>query len=1054
MSDELDMSQLPDDFYEKVDAEAIKNSQAKAKEYHIQKNNNNNKLHVPSVRIDNEFDPNADPDKPKVDTITWLIQNPDFDERPATIEEFLGPGYLDIDRSQNQNLRPGVGIRVGVKQALIDIFGEDIDPDNISVARRAMFSGGIGVGKSTLASIALTYMVHWVSCLNDPQGYFELLPGSPIAFMIMSTRKEQAKEVLFGKVTALVENSQWFKENAMPNQGKGESQLKNQLRFPKFIWLVPGTSLETAFEGYDILGGVIDEMDCVDEETEILTKSGWVKHDKLNVGDDVLTLNHETGLSEWNECLEIRKFDPKPKNVLHFEGKEFSAVTTLGHKWPVVRPRMRGGKKYMDRIWTTSESMGFHDRITRSAVNNDIPKQAKYSDSLVELVAWFYTEGTDAYNNGKTAYITQSHIMNGSNVARISRALTDIFGEKVDKFPRTGTRTDGIPRWRTKIIKNDDPYWGDSFQFVLNVDAGKIIQDLAPNKVPSNEFLLSLTDSQLELFINISMLADNNGEVKFSQKRKDMAEAFAFACILSGRSVSLRQTNLNTYPMWTVTVQKKGFHVPVNSANKDKIHGMKITKEYQDAMVWCPVTKNHSWLARRNGTIYFTGNSHKVTDEKDYAEAGWSTIAGRIASRFTNPTDGDHRGLLMAMGQMKKQDGFAARKKAELEKDDKAVVVMQTIWESRGWDYYRSKKTGKVEFFYFDLSRKVVVPPLAAEAVQSEQIIKIPKAYTKDFELDPVKALRDLAGIPPAVEDPFISAVDRIDEAQDKWQERYADLKYTVNSDIRTPAFHPDFRATDAIKRVIHVDLAYSSNGDAMGLAMGHIPEIVEVDNELKPYIVIDAVLRMRASGGTPLMLADIRQIIYYLHDDLKFKLGVVTFDGFQSQDSMQIMRQKRYNVDELSVDRNKGPYEDLRQAIYERRIEFPRYMTYLTKDATEKVNIIKKELSELTDVGQKIDHPPKNGSKDCADAIAGVTYVLMGNSAYRRGAARSYRRNMPKMDNDNVPDLGLAPRPVEFDINQGINKELKDLDNISKQLGLPKVEHDPFARLHPGPQV
>lgn len=697
---DVEIEEHPDDFTVEVDVYTGRGGKGQRRNQ-IKKNKSN---FQPVQKIDNYYDPAKGNNPNKVDPVTWIINNSHFDERPATIEEFLGPGYLNIDRTQNPTLPEGTGVRAGVKAALIDIFGPDIDPQRISIARRAMFTGGIGVGKSTLASIALTYMVHWVSCLNDPQAFFRLLPDSPIAFMIMSTKATQAREVLFGKVKGLVDNSAWFKDNALPNQGKGEANIKNQLRFPRNIWLVPGTSEETAFEGYDILGGVIDE-----------------------------------------------------------------------------------------------------------------------------------------------------------------------------------------------------------------------------------------------------------------------------------------------------------------------------------------------------------GDSHKVTDLKDYADSGWTTIASRISSRFTDPTDGDHRGLLMVMGQMKKQDGFMARKKKELEQDDKAVVVVQTIWESFGWDYYISRKTGKVETFYFDLIRKIVVPDLAAQAVQSPTIIKIPITYKRDFESDPVKALRDLAGIPPAVEDPFISAVDRIDEAQDKWQKRFDYMGYTVNSDVTNPAFHPDFHAINAMKHAVHIDIGYSANGgDAMGMAMGHVEEIVEVDNEKKPYIVIDFVMRMRASGGQPLMLADFRQVVYYLRDELKFKIGVVTLDGFQSQDTIQILRQKRINTDLLSVDKTKGPYEDLRQAIYERRIEFPKYMTYLHKNETEKINIIRKELMELTDTGMKIDHPPKTGSKDCSDAIAGVTYVLMGNSAYRRGAARNYRKNIPQMMEPDLSEYGSPseqsnPTPWSSPV-----KETTDMAKIAKSLGLPPIEHDPFARLRP----
>lgn len=997
----------------------------------------------PRPVIENSYNPGKD--KGPTDNTAWLINNPDFDERPATMEEFLGPGYIDIDRNQNPNLPKGVGIRPGVKKALIDIFGTEIDPERISVARRAMATGGIGIGKSTMASIALSYMVHWVSCLHDPQSYFGLLPGSRIAFMLMSTKDSQAKEVLFGDIKSLVNNSDWFKKNALPNNGPGEKTIKNQLKFPRDIWLIPGNSSETTFEGYNILAGVIDE-----------------------------------------------------------------------------------------------------------------------------------------------------------------------------------------------------------------------------------------------------------------------------------------------------------------------------------------------------------GDSHRTTEVKDYAEAGWNTISGRISSRFTDPLRGDHRGLLMAIGQMKKQDGFMAKKKAELEKDEKAVVVTMTIWESLGWDYYKNKN-GVVDFFYFDKVRKVIVPPGPAQLVQSESIIKIPNTYLKDFENDPVKALRDLAGIPPAVEDPFIAAVDRIDDAQEKWAERFKDLKYTVDSSTSNPQFHPDFFSVDNLKRAIHVDVAYAcvdieteiltqrgwlkwnevkpgdltlgidekthiaewteisnvsyypspgemvsiegkshsslttknhrwyvdqrkyvnengfkgysgyepavinsenlngrhfivsgsfvsnlpkeqkwndefvklvawfwteghlsrlrngvagdygyitqsrvvnkkhcerieatfralfgepvsefirsgrikptkpewkivnrgngnnqyffnsfigkmlrevapdrvvtsefvasltesqllmfiqvsewddgngvkshgqlsqsnpkrlealqmawvllghrtnktfsgnkysvsadqvrdnvkiipsnvsivkyngivwcpttgkgswlarrngktyytgnSHGDSLGMCMGHIPEIVEVDGELKPYIVIDFLLRIKPSGGQQLMLSDFRQIIYYVRDELKFNVSVVTLDGFQSVDSIQIMRQKRFNTAELSVDRKKGPYEDLRQAIYERRIEFPAYMVYANKGDTEKLNIVKKELMELTDVGLKIDHPPK-GSKDVSDSLAGVVHVLMGNNAYRRGARRTYS-NVPQMEEPDLSGISVA-RPQEIDIfsMRTNTPEKNPSDELLSKFALPPIEKNPFPDLRYGPQT
>ncbi|WKW85468.1 terminase [Rhodococcus phage Reynauld] len=616
----------------------------------------------------------------------WLIDNPDFDDRPATMEEFLGPGYLDIDPTMNSALPDNVGIRPGVKQALIEIFGTKIDPSSISEKREALFTGGIGIGKTTMASVALAYMVHWVACLHDPQSYFGLLPGSRIAFMLMSTKDSQAKEVLFGDIKARINTSKWFRENCMYDK-----EFKNQLRFDKDIWVLPGNSMETTFEGYNILGGILDE-----------------------------------------------------------------------------------------------------------------------------------------------------------------------------------------------------------------------------------------------------------------------------------------------------------------------------------------------------------GDSHKVTDNKDYAEEGWRTIKARVTSRFTNPQTGEHRGLLIAIGQKKMDQGFMARTQeamelsnVELEREGKpprCKVVQMAIWESFGWEKYIDPATGEPDVFYYDVERKIVVPNAAALAVNSPKILRIPRSYYEDFRLNPVQALKDHAGIPPSVADPFIPTPDKLKIAQEKWLKRFPDLPEPVIGEPHKPEFDRRFMAPNPLKRTAHFDIGYAAWGDAAGFAMAHIPELVTRRGELKPVIVFDCLVRVRPSGGQQLMLSDLRNLVFQLRDKRGFRIALVTYDGFQSQDSQQILREKRFNTDTLSVDRNKGPYEDLREAIFEERIEFPKYMVeYSRKDQGKLIDIATKELLELTDTGRKIDHQPK-GSKDVADCMAACTYALMLNHGFRSGARRlgddgfeSGEVPMLRDDEESSPLAPALPGEIEQQIAQSM---------------------------------
>lgn len=401
------------------------------------------------------------------------------------------------------------------------------------------------------------------------------------------------------------------------------------------------------------------------------------------------------------------------------------------------------------------------------------------------------------------------------------------------------------------------------------------------------------------------------------------------------------------------------------------------------------------------GGILDEADSHKVVrrvgaagrEDKDYAEVGYDTIRNRIQSRF------GQRGFLLVIGQMKKAVGFAARKYKEFQKLPNAYVKKLTIWDSMGDDYYRCREIGphplgpetadgvlcrEVHKFAYDMKRKIIVPLGAASLVSTENILWVPENYKLEFINNPEKALKDLAGVPPMVGDPFISLVDRIEECPKRWMTRYG-LQSPVDERGRIA---PWLQAQDTLKRVAHVDIGYAENGDALGISMGHVTEMVEIEEdgsiELKPYIVIDFIMRMTAPPGDEIFLGDMRRVLYELRYERKFRLKKVTLDGFQSQDTIQQLNKRRIEAEYLSIDRQKLPYEDLREAIYERRIDFPEYITYLNRGDSETVEIAVKELCELVDNGKKIDHP-EGGSKDVADTLAGVVTTLMGDRRYRR---------------------------------------------------------------------
>ena len=292
----------------------------------------------------------------------------------------------------------------------------------------------------------------------------------------------------------------------------------------------------------------------------------------------------------------------------------------------MVRPHYRNGKGALadgtykgvagfDRVWATSDSFKFDDRVPMFADCAELPAEPKYSDALVEAVAWFWTEGhirklRDG-RQGRNLTISQS-AKHPDHCERIRSALTRLFGPAVDRMPASGKQrqTDGIPRWREAWMPRPNRC-APQLYFQLSADAGDVLIEHAPGRVPTFPFLLSLTKAQLGLFIETSMLADNSGKFSLAQKDPAAAEAFQFACVLAGLGTSIKQT-VNAdhaklgYQMTNVRMRSQASLWPGRP-------GVRETVTYS-GKVWCPRTPNATWLARRNGTVWFTGNSSWMRD--------------------------------------------------------------------------------------------------------------------------------------------------------------------------------------------------------------------------------------------------------------------------------------------------------------------------------------------------------------------------------------------------------------------------------------------------------
>jgi hypothetical protein len=336
---------------------------------------------------------------------------------------------------------------------------------------------------------------------------------------------------------------------------------------------------------------------CLDQDTQILTQDGWSTQDRLSIGDMVLTLNHETGCSEWQPVLDIYRADVVDEPMLSMESRNHSSLSTAAHRWPVVNADSGA------REWRTSEAgFGTRDRIPVAMHHASFPSldQRKYVDSFVRLVAAYTSDGSRLFQSkSKTTQYVRIAKFDPVEIVDLRRVCHDVFGRYVSEV-RHPTRTrDGI----AFILRSEES------QELFNVTGEQ--------RAVRIDFIRELTEAQLHLFLDALIeigdgVSLRGGQRMFFQVEPSRLDAIELAAILAGyrvtRGLRKQQTGFGTEPLHWIQVS--------NARKWFQPYQAKQSWQTYSGVVWCPSTANKTWYARRNGHIYASGNTAwQVSDE-------------------------------------------------------------------------------------------------------------------------------------------------------------------------------------------------------------------------------------------------------------------------------------------------------------------------------------------------------------------------------------------------------------------------------------------------------
>jgi hypothetical protein len=187
------------------------------------------------------------------------LENDDFNEKPATIEEFVtSKDYLGLPPlSEYQYTMIRASTQVYKKETLIKLYGED-EGNKIfkQTCNEVILQLGKGSGKDYTSTIACAYVVHLLLCLKDPARYFGKPPGDAIDIINIAINAVQANRVFFKGFNQRIEKSPWF-------QGRYIAKA-NSIEFDHEITVHSGHSQRESWEGYNVLIVILDEISGFD----------------------------------------------------------------------------------------------------------------------------------------------------------------------------------------------------------------------------------------------------------------------------------------------------------------------------------------------------------------------------------------------------------------------------------------------------------------------------------------------------------------------------------------------------------------------------------------------------------------------------------------------------------------------------------------------------------------------------------------------------------------------------------------------------------------------
>lgn len=319
--------------------------------------------------------------------------------------------------------------------------------------------------------------------------------------------------------------------------------------------------------------------DCFDDQTEVLTDSGWKKYFEVKQGDKIASYNIDTEEITFNYPIAkiVKDFDGE----LNIHGGMLDMAITDGHRLVWLNQYK---KKSIDKFSDLPKSSS---KITIPVAGKNFNTKYDISDDEIKLLAWTLTDCHVSKIRNSVVYYQRL-----SN----HKAIQDILDNLQIDYKKT-IRHRNITKICGKTLKKQcEP----GVEFSVRSKDSKYIKSLLDKEsktVPS--YVKNFSKKQFDIFLQTIIDADghtrkNNATI---YKHKEFLDELQTLCILNGYRAYVSEYRKNHFKLavsWNVTTRETTT--------------LRFKKKAYTGKVWCFTTIDDTIVVRRNGKSYITGN--------------------------------------------------------------------------------------------------------------------------------------------------------------------------------------------------------------------------------------------------------------------------------------------------------------------------------------------------------------------------------------------------------------------------------------------------------------